>query len=144
MMPLFNPTVNAYRRINPEALVPTRCCWGHDHRMALVRVPNERGEATRLELRLGDGTANPYLAYTIALAAGLDGINRELEPPEPVAGMIYDLADEQLGRALPADLRRGVGGARPGSGDSRSARLAARRDVPDDQVTGARAVPRPG
>lgn len=108
MMPLFNPTVNAYRRINPEALVPTRCCWGHDHRMALVRVPNERGEATRLELRLGDGTANPYLAYTVALAAGLDGINRELEPPEPVAGMIYDLADEQLGRTLPGSFEEAL------------------------------------
>ena len=101
MMALFNPTVNAYRRINPEALVPTRCCWGHDNRMALVRVPKERAGATRLELRVGDGTANPYLAYTIALAAGLDGINRELEPPDPVAGMIYDLADEQLGNTLP-------------------------------------------
>jgi glutamine synthetase len=108
MMALFNPTVNAYRRINPEALVPTRCCWGHDHRMALVRVPKERGEATRLELRVGDGTANPYLAYTIALAAGLDGINRELEPPEPVIGMIYELADERLGRALPGSFEEAL------------------------------------
>ncbi len=104
MMALFNPTVNAYRRINPEALVPTRCCWGHDHRMALVRVPKDRGEGTRLEFRLGDGTANPYLAYTVVLAAGLDGINRELEPPEPVAGMLYELADNRLGSTLPRNL----------------------------------------
>jgi glutamine synthetase len=101
MMVFFNPTVNAYRRINAEALVPTRCSWGHDHRMTLVRVPKERGAATRLEVRLGDGTANPYLAYAAALAGGLDGIRRELEPPEPIEGMIYDLPEEQQGLALP-------------------------------------------
>jgi glutamine synthetase len=101
MMVFFNPTVNAYRRISAEALVPTRVCWGHDHRMTLVRVPRERGASTRLELRLGDGTANPYLAYAAALAAGLDGMRRQLEPPEPVEGMIYELSDEALGAALP-------------------------------------------
>ena len=101
VMVFFNPTVNSYRRLNVEALVPTRICWGHDHRMALVRVPQERGAATRIEMRLGDGTANPYLAYTAALAAGLDGIQRELEPPPPVEGMIYDLPEEQLGAPLP-------------------------------------------
>jgi glutamine synthetase len=108
MMVFFNPTVNAYRRISAEALVPTRACWGHDHRMTLVRVPKERGSATRLEIRLGDGTANPYLAYTAALAAGLDGIRRELEPPEPLEGMIYDLPEEQLGRALPKTFQEAL------------------------------------
>jgi glutamine synthetase len=102
MMVFFNPTVNAYRRISAEALVPTRVCWGHDHRMTLVRVPKERGASTRLELRLGDGTANPYLAYAAALAAGLDGMRRGLEPPEPVEGMIYEsYGPEELGAELP-------------------------------------------
>jgi glutamine synthetase len=104
MMVFFNPTVNAYRRISPEALVPTRVCWGHDHRMTLIRVPQERGRATRLEIRLGDGSANIYLAYTAALAAGLDGIQRRLEPPDPLEGMIYDLPEEQLGRPLPTSF----------------------------------------
>jgi glutamine synthetase len=104
VMVVFNPTVNSYRRLNMEALVPTRVCWGHDHRLTLVRVPQERGAATRIELRLGDGTANPYLAYTAALAAGLDGIQRELEPPPAVEGMIYDLPEEQLGDALPTSF----------------------------------------
>jgi glutamine synthetase len=108
MMVFFNPTVNAYRRISAEALVPTRVCWGHDHRMTLVRVPRERGAATRLELRLGDGTANPYLAYAAALAAGLDGMRRELEPPEPVEGMIYDLSEEALGAALPTTFHEAL------------------------------------
>jgi glutamine synthetase len=108
MMVFFNPTVNAYRRINAEALVPTRVCWGHDHRMTLIRVPQERGSATRLEVRLGDGTANVYLAYTAALAAGLDGIQRELEPPEPLTGMIYELPEEQLGRPLPTSFHEAL------------------------------------
>ena len=108
MMVFFNPTVNAYRRISAEALVPTRASWGHDHRMTLVRVPRERGPATRLEVRVGDGTANPYLAYTAALAAGLDGIRRELEPPAPVEGMIYDLPEEQQGRALPTTFHEAL------------------------------------
>ena len=108
MMVFFNPTVNAYRRISAEALVPTRVCWGHDHRMTLIRIPKERGAGTRVEVRLGDGTANPYLAYTAALAAGLDGIRRELEPPEPLEGMIYDLSDEQLGRPLPTTFQEAL------------------------------------
>jgi glutamine synthetase len=108
MMVFFNPTVNAYRRINAEALVPTRVCWGHDHRMTLIRVPRERGRACRLEIRLGDGTANIYLAYAAALAAGLDGIRRELEPPGPLEGMIYDLPEEQLGRPLPTTFQEAL------------------------------------
>ena len=108
MMVFFNPTVNAYRRINAEALVPTRCSWGHDHRMTLVRVPKERGAATRLEIRLGDGTANPYLAYAAALAGGLDGIQRELEPPAPIEGMIYELPEDVQGLALPTTFQEAL------------------------------------
>jgi glutamine synthetase len=108
LMVFFNPTVNAYRRISAEALVPTRVCWGHDHRMTLIRVPKERGSATRVEIRLGDGTANPYLAYAAALAAGLDGIRRELEPPDPLVGMIYELPDELLGRPLPTTFQEAL------------------------------------
>ncbi len=108
MMVFFNPTVNAYRRISAEALVPTRVSWGHDHRMTLVRVPRERGAATRLEIRVGDGTANPYLAYAAALAAGLDGIRRELEPPAPIEGMIYDLPEDAQGLALPATFQEAL------------------------------------
>jgi glutamine synthetase len=108
MMVFFNPTVNAYRRINAEALVPTRACWGHDHRMTLVRVPRERGPATRLELRLGDGTANVYLAYAAALAAGLDGIRRGLEPPAPIEGFLYDLPEDAQGKALPTTFQEAL------------------------------------
>jgi glutamine synthetase len=104
LMAFFNPTVNAYRRLHPEALVPTRSCWGHDNRFTFVRVPHERGAATRIEVRVGDGSANPYLAYTAALAAGLDGIRRELAPPAPLSGFIYELPEEELGPSLPTSL----------------------------------------
>ena len=108
MMVFFNPTVNAYRRISAEALVPTRACWGHDHRMTLVRVPGERGPATRLEVRLGDGSANVYLAYAAALAVGLDGIRRGLEPPAPIEGFLYDLPENEQGKALPATFHEAL------------------------------------
>ena len=104
LMAFFNPTVNAYRRIKADALVPTRVCWGHDNRLTFVRVPRDRGRATRVEVRVGDGSANPYLAYAAALAAGLDGIRRELEPPAPLAGFIYDLPEEEIGPPVPRTL----------------------------------------
>jgi len=108
MMAILNPTVNAYRRIHAEALVPTRICWGHDHRMTLVRVPRERGAATRLETRLGDGTANSHLASAVVLAAGLDGIARGLEPPAPVEGFLYDLPEDEQGAPLPTSLEQAL------------------------------------
>jgi glutamine synthetase len=108
LMAVMNPTINAYRRIDPHQLVPTRACWGHDNRFAFVRVPPERGAATRLELRLADGTANPYLATAAALFAAADGLRRELEPPAPVAGLIYELPDEALGAELPNSLRDAI------------------------------------
>ena len=104
MMVFLTPTVNSYRRIHAEALVPTRVCWGHDHRMTLVRVPPDRGSGTRLETRLGDGTANPYLAAAAVLAAGLDGIRRELEPPKPIEGFLYELPEAEQGPALPTNF----------------------------------------
>jgi glutamine synthetase len=108
LMAFLNPTTNAYRRITPEALVPTCCNWGHDNRFVLARVPGERGKACRVELRLGDGAANPYLASAATLFAGLDGIRRELEPPEPLAGLIYELPEEQLGGPLPTTLEEAL------------------------------------
>lgn len=101
LMGFLNPTVNAYRRIKPDALVPTRVNWGHDNRFTFIRIPRERCKATRVEVRVGDGAANPYLAYAAILAVGLDGIERELDPPEPLSGMIYELPEEERGAALP-------------------------------------------
>jgi glutamine synthetase len=101
LMAFFNPTTNAYRRIHEEALVPTLVSWGHDNRLCLARVPRERGGATRVELRLGDGAANAYLASAAALFAGLDGINRKLEPPAPIEGLIYEQPEAEECTPLP-------------------------------------------
>jgi glutamine synthetase len=101
LMPFFNPTTNAYRRIHEEALVPTLVSWGHDNRLTLARVPRERGGATRIEFRVGDGAANPYLAIAAALFAGLDGIRRKLEPPSPCEGLIYELPEAETMTPLP-------------------------------------------
>jgi glutamine synthetase len=87
---LTNPTVNAFKRLGPDTLAPFRANWGYDNRSCMVRVPPERGQGTRLEVRVGDGGANPYLVIAGILAAGLDGLNRGLECPEDAVGMAYD------------------------------------------------------
>jgi glutamine synthetase len=85
-----NPTVNAFKRLGPDTLAPYRANWGYDNRSTMVRIPPERGSGTRLEVRVGDGAANPYLVIAGILAAALDGIVRKLEVTEPAEGMAYD------------------------------------------------------
>jgi len=104
---LANPTVNSYKRFGPDTLAPWLIDWGLDNRSAMVRIPPERGRAARLELRLGDATANPYLAIAGLLAAAYLGIRDGLTPPEPLAGYGYDPAKadkipQHLGAALDA------------------------------------------
>lgn len=104
---LNNPTVNSYKRFGPDTLAPWLIDWGLDNRSAMIRIPPERGGATRLELRLGDATANPYLAIAGMLAAALLGIRDALAPPAPLAGYGYDrskaeLLPQHLGTALDA------------------------------------------
>jgi glutamine synthetase len=75
------PTVNGYRRFRPNSLAPDRAGWGYDHRGAMVRVLGGAGDpATRLENRLGEPAANPYLFIASQLVAGLDGIERGADP----------------------------------------------------------------
>jgi glutamine synthetase len=104
LMAFLNPTINAYRRIQPDSLAPTHANWGWDNRSTFIRIPPERGGATRLEIRVGDGAANPYLAIAAVLAAGTDGIERRLEPPAPVAGDAYRADDAHAGARLPGVL----------------------------------------
>ena len=66
--------------------MPTRADWGYDDRNTYARVPADRGPATRVELRAADAAANPYLVIAANLFAGLDGIERTLEPPAPLPG----------------------------------------------------------
>jgi len=101
---LLDPTVNAYRRFEDQSLAPTHVNWGLDNKLALLRVPPERGAAARIEVRSGDGSANPYLLVGGILAAGLLGVRDGAELPAPVRGNPYDEADDRLGPRLPADL----------------------------------------
>jgi glutamine synthetase len=101
---LLDPTVNAYRRFEDDSLAPTHVNWGLDNKLALLRVPPERGAAARIEVRSGDGTANPYLLVGGILAAGLLGVREGAELPPPVRGNPYDEDDARLGPRLPADL----------------------------------------
>jgi glutamine synthetase len=101
---LLGPTVNAYKRIVPDSLAPTHGNWGHDNRTAMCRVPLERGDRSRVEVRTGDGAACAHLITAALLLAGLDGIERDLAPPDPVVGDAYRLDDAHSGTRLPADL----------------------------------------
>ncbi len=96
-----NPTINSYKRFGPDTLAPWLIDWGFDNRSAMVRIPPERGKASRLELRLGDASANPYLATAGLLAAAYLGIRDELEPPAPLEGYGYDPGKADR---LPVDL----------------------------------------
>jgi glutamine synthetase len=101
LVALLNPTINAFRRLVPDSLAPTHAIWGWDNRTAFVRVPKERGRATRAEIRVGDGSCNPYLAIAGILQAGLDGIRHELTPPPATGGDGYRAAGgDELPRAL--------------------------------------------
>jgi glutamine synthetase len=87
---LMNPTVNSYKRFGPDTLAPWLVDWGLDNRSAMVRVPPERGEGARMEVRLGDATANPYLAIAGTLAAAYLGVRDGLTPPPALVGYGYD------------------------------------------------------
>jgi glutamine synthetase len=85
---LTAPSFNSYHRIVPQYWAGAFVCWGHDNREAPVRVPSVfRGmeeASTNAELKAADASSNPYLAVGGLIAAGLDGLERGLEPPEPV------------------------------------------------------------
>ncbi len=85
---LAAPSFNSYHRIVPQYWAGAFTCWGHDNREAPLRVPSVfRGmeeASTNVELKAADASCNPYLAVGGLVAAGLDGLERGLEPPEPV------------------------------------------------------------
>jgi glutamine synthetase len=87
---LLNPTVNSYKRFGPDTLAPWLIDWGLDNRSAMVRIPPERGHGARMEVRLGDATANPYLAMAAIGAAVYLGLQDKVEPPPKLEGYGYD------------------------------------------------------
>jgi glutamine synthetase len=99
---LTAPSFNSYRRIVPQYWAGAFTCWGHDNREAPLRVPSVfRGQeeaSTNVELKAADASCNPYLAVGGLIAAGLDGLERGLEPPEPVEVDPATIAEEERAR----------------------------------------------
>jgi glutamine synthetase len=90
-----NPLVNSYKRLVPGYEAPTAIAWSEKNRSPLIRVPAERGENTRIELRMPDPSCNPYLALAVMLRAGLDGVERKLDPGPPVNKNIYTMSHRE-------------------------------------------------
>ncbi len=94
------PTVNSYKRIVPGYEAPVYVCWATINRSAMIRIPSYsegRESSIRVELRFPDPSCNPYLAFAVMLAAGLDGIDRDLSCPPPVNNLnIYEMDESDL------------------------------------------------
>jgi glutamine synthetase len=106
-----NPLVNSYKRLVPGYEAPVNVAWSHHNRSPLVRIPARRGKGTRLELRMPDPSANPYLALAVQLAAGLDGIRGKMNPPDPVDRNIWELSVRDRRKYKIAELPRDLGEA---------------------------------
>lgn len=87
---VFIPTVNGFRRLQPGSYAPTGVAWGTNNRSVAVRVPASAPAVRRLEHRLASADANPHLAMTAVLGAMLDGLEREMQPPEMASGNAYE------------------------------------------------------
>ena len=134
---LLNPTINSYKRFGPDTLAPWLIDWGLDNRSAMVRIPPERGPGARMEVRLGDATANPYLAMAAVGAAVYLGIQEKVEPPGEAGGLRV--------RRRPGGDAAAAAGRRPGRAGGghravRRARRLLRHVVPELQAQRDRAV----
>ncbi len=105
---ITNPLVNSYKRLVPGYEAPVNVAWSMRNRSPLVRVPARRGTGTRIEVRVPDPSANPYLALAVMLAAGLDGIETKADHREPVDTNIFEMSFREKRRLriddLPHDL----------------------------------------
>ncbi len=98
MNAVLNPTINSYKRLVVGYEAPVYIAWGQRNRSALICIPRYtpgREKAVRAELRCPDPSANPYLAFAVMLAAGLDGIEKKMTPPAPVEENIYEFTPEE-------------------------------------------------
>ncbi len=112
MSAITNPLVNSYKRLVPGYEAPVYIAWSAKNRSPLIRIPASRGNGTRVELRCPDCACNPYLAFAVCLAAGLDGIKRKLTPKESVQKDIFSMTDAEREEAgiknLPKNLYEAV------------------------------------
>ncbi|GAB3320557.1 type I glutamate--ammonia ligase [Haloplanus rallus] len=110
---IADPTVNSYKRLVPGYEAPVYVAWSDRNRSALIRKPAARvPAASRIELRSPDPSCNPYLAFAAMIHAGLDGIERDLDCPEPVRENIYEFDEEKREEygitTLPSNLGEAV------------------------------------
>jgi len=110
-----NQWINSYKRLVPGYEAPVYLSWARRNRSDLVRVPEYRPgreKATRVEYRSPDPACNPYLAFSVMLAAGLEGIEKEYEVPQPVEENVYEMSEEEKQKrgigTLPASLLEAV------------------------------------
>lgn len=107
---IANPIVNSYKRLLPGYEAPIHITWSEGNRSPLIRIPSARGTNTRIELRSPDPAANPYLLFACCLAAGLDGIKRELEVPESIDCNVYNMTSKEVHErgieAIPSNLSK--------------------------------------
>jgi len=107
-----NPLVNSYKRLVPGYEAPINVAWSEKNRSPLVRVPAKRGMSTRCEVRMPDPSCNPYLALAVMLAAGLDGLERNLDPGPPINKNIFTMSAREKRRLhiaqLPANLHEAL------------------------------------
>jgi glutamine synthetase len=103
-----NPLVNSYKRLVPGYEAPVNVAWSMHNRSPMLRIPSRRGHGTRVEHRSPDPSANPYLALSVMLAAGLDGIETQADYREPVNENIWEMSHRERRRLriddLPQDL----------------------------------------
>jgi glutamine synthetase len=107
-----NPTVNSYKRLVPGYEAPCYVAWSASNRSPMIRVPASRGLSTRIEVRSPDPAANPYLSLALMLRAGLDGIEKKMQLPDPIDRNIYIMTDEERLEAgipsLPESLKEAI------------------------------------
>ena len=103
-----NPLVNSYKRLVPGFEAPVNVAWSMRNRSPMLRIPDRRGTGTRVEHRVPDPAANPYLALAVMLAAGLDGLETKADHREPVNQNIWEMSFREKRRLriddLPHDL----------------------------------------
>jgi glutamine synthetase len=108
---LGSPTVNSYKRLQPGTWAPAHSYWGYGNRSVVVRIPGA-GKRRHIEYRASDNSAQPEMLLTGLIAAGLDGIDRHLDPGEPFTADVGHLSPEQLdasnARLLPRSLESGL------------------------------------
>lgn len=110
---ITNPLINSFKRLMPGFEAPVNVAWSEKNRSPLVRVPARRGMGTRCEVRVPDPSCNPYLAFAVMLAAGLDGVEKQMDPGPPINKNIFSMSQREKKRLkigqLPSNLDSALG-----------------------------------